>query len=247
MGFFRLSLREKERHAMKKEDLTGQTFNNFTVLYQLPERKQRQIAWMCRCRCGNEKVLTTTDLLTNRVKSCGCLKSQVQDISGQRRGNLVAVRCTGQRDEKGRLLYEWRCDCGNIVYRTSISVKHKNKYNMCPDCMKEFRAEQAKSAREKRVVVRDTGLTQTAFANIIEGNLTVANTSGVRGVSWHKGKQKWAVTGRVNGRPIEVGVFDSFDEAKEVREAFVRKTYGVKAEDTLERDYVHTGLIVIKH
>lgn len=99
---------------------------------------------------------------------------------------------------------------------------------MCPDCLKELRAENARNMREKRMVVHDTGLTQTALANIIEGNLTVANTSGVRGVSWHKSKQKWVVTGRVNGRPIEVGNYDSFDEAKAVRKAFVEKTYGIK-------------------
>lgn len=39
------------------------------------------------------------------------------------------------------------------------------------------------------------------------------NTSGVRGVSWHKGQQEWRVKIRLHGKRYDLSSFDSLDEA----------------------------------
>jgi hypothetical protein len=43
------------------------------------------------------------------------------------------------------------------------------------------------------------------------------NTSGVKGVSWHKRDQKWQVQIKIDGTSTHLGYFDSFDEAVAVR------------------------------
>ncbi len=43
------------------------------------------------------------------------------------------------------------------------------------------------------------------------------NTSGFRGVHWHKASQKWAVNLRYQKKTINGGVFESFEEAKRKR------------------------------
>ena len=50
------------------------------------------------------------------------------------------------------------------------------------------------------------------------------NTSGVCGVGWHRGAQKWQARIRVNDRHIYLGLFDTMEEAVSVRK-------------TAERDY----------
>lgn len=56
------------------KDLTGQNFEKLTALYPTKNRKNHCIVWHCKCECGNECDVTTSDLICNRVKSCGCLK-----------------------------------------------------------------------------------------------------------------------------------------------------------------------------
>jgi hypothetical protein len=46
-----------------------------------------------------------------------------------------------------------------------------------------------------------------------------SNTSGVKGVCWHKGAKKWIARIRADGRRINLGLFDTVEEAKAAREA----------------------------
>ena len=54
------------------------------------------------------------------------------------------------------------------------------------------------------------------------------NTSGAVGVSWHVGTMKWRVEIGIGGRPVYLGIFESFDEAVEARKVADAK-YGFSA------------------
>ena len=56
-------------------DLTGQKFNRLSVINPTWVKKQKM--WECICECGNTKKYRTTDLVRNRVKSCGCYNREV--------------------------------------------------------------------------------------------------------------------------------------------------------------------------
>lgn len=45
------------------------------------------------------------------------------------------------------------------------------------------------------------------------------NTSGVKGVSWHKAAKKWHARIWVNGKCLSVGYFDTIDAAQKERDA----------------------------
>ena len=83
----------------------------------------------------------------------------------------------------------------------------------------------AEKLREKRVLDPTTNLDLKSLENIQSGKLTKANKSGIRGVHWHKTKQKWIAYGRMDGRLKELGAFDTKEEAREAREKFVKKNY----------------------
>ena len=59
----------------KKEDLSGKRFNFFTVIKQVkkpPNVTCNHSFWLCRCDCGNEKVVDACALKSGNTKSCGC-------------------------------------------------------------------------------------------------------------------------------------------------------------------------------
>lgn len=68
------SVRKK---ALKEHDLTGKRFGRLTVLraeeLEKPEANGSKLGWLCRCDCGNERILPTRYLTSGGSKSCGCL------------------------------------------------------------------------------------------------------------------------------------------------------------------------------
>ena len=76
--------------------------------------------WHCICECGEDKDVTSSDLLGGHVRSCGCLLvesrrkgglSTTLKIEGKRFGKLIAIRKTGER-QGGAIIWECLCDCG---------------------------------------------------------------------------------------------------------------------------------------
>ena len=54
-------------------DLTGQRFGRLVALRQSPERRHGRLAWVCRCDCGSNAIVTGLSLRHGNTKSCGCL------------------------------------------------------------------------------------------------------------------------------------------------------------------------------
>ena len=49
------------------------TFNKLTVIAPAPPSPSRHKQWLCRCECGQMKVVRQEALLNGRTRSCGCL------------------------------------------------------------------------------------------------------------------------------------------------------------------------------
>ena len=72
---------------MPKIDLIGKKYNRWTVIEKATSDKHGKGRWLCRCECGNEKIIAAASLKRNLSKSCGCYKHEVlshgfKDISG---------------------------------------------------------------------------------------------------------------------------------------------------------------------
>ena len=62
---------------MKSKNLSNLKFNKLTAIkiVEKPEHvksKQRSSWWLCKCDCGNEKIVRSTELMRGETKSCGC-------------------------------------------------------------------------------------------------------------------------------------------------------------------------------
>lgn len=54
-------------------DLTGQRFGRLTVVKKSDERSHGSVKWVCKCDCGNTKVVVGRSLRKGYTKSCGCI------------------------------------------------------------------------------------------------------------------------------------------------------------------------------
>lgn len=73
------------------EDLTGQRFGKLTVLERASNGNHKQTRWLCRCDCGNERIVQARSLKSGNTKSCGCLQKEKTTTHGQARTRLYAT------------------------------------------------------------------------------------------------------------------------------------------------------------
>lgn len=108
------------------KDLTGQHFGKLTALFRVTTDKgSRKGMWLCQCECGNQKVVSASDLVSKHTQSCGCKTKTTpqcsrEDLTNQKFGKLTALKPTYHQ---GRTAWECLCDCGNTVTVISKSLK----------------------------------------------------------------------------------------------------------------------------
>lgn len=119
-----------QKEAVSKantKDLTGQKFGALTVIKQVENRVLKSgvsiTQWLCKCECGNEKIVRPECLRQGGTRSCGCLKSRVSSerfsskLEGQRFGKLLVLERAGSFiGSDGAKYSQWlcRCDCGTF-------------------------------------------------------------------------------------------------------------------------------------
>ena len=166
-------------------DLTGQRFGRLTVIKR-SGNKGKDSAWLCVCACGNEHIVSTTNLKNGHSTSCGCLKREyVRNkslIHGQSNTHIYYIwatmiqRCTNPKckpyEHYGArgitVCEEWR-DFNNF-YKWSISSGYQDGLsieridvdgNYSPqNCEWICRGDQQRNKRNNHLITYD-GKTQT--------------------------------------------------------------------------------------
>ena len=93
-------------------DLAGMRFGKLTALEPAANVGQ-STAWKCRCDCGNEVIVRTSALRSGKARSCGCLREERLDLTGDKYGKLTVL---GRAPDVGRQsAWRCRCGCGNEV------------------------------------------------------------------------------------------------------------------------------------
>jgi hypothetical protein len=57
-------------------NLSGRTFARWTVVERAPNLG-RHVRWLCRCECGNTGMISSSNLVSGKSRSCGCLHSEI--------------------------------------------------------------------------------------------------------------------------------------------------------------------------
>ena len=67
-----MATQHNTRRGCKPMDLSGHRFGRWQAL-RLINRGKKYTEWLCRCDCGNERIVQTMNLRAGISQSCGCL------------------------------------------------------------------------------------------------------------------------------------------------------------------------------
>lgn len=113
-----------------RKSLVGQRFGRLTVVEYAGIRSKRA-SWLCKCDCGNEKVVLEHNLKAGRTVSCGCYQREPRpnprgglklDLVGMRFGRLTVL---GRASPPSSWIC--RCDCGKEVVAPSPRLRRGEK------------------------------------------------------------------------------------------------------------------------
>lgn len=113
------------------KDIMGHHYGEWEVLEFSHLDKYENSVWKCRCSCGTIKYQGRSWLMSPNIGSCGCQSKRKvseknkQNLTGQKFGRLTALRSLKEK-KQGNYIWEWACDCGNIVEIKASDVKSGN-------------------------------------------------------------------------------------------------------------------------
>lgn len=99
-----------------KELKPGEQYNYWTVVSKVQETGTGG-KYICRCKCGNERIIPRQALVSGASKSCGCYQKEVIsqqnliDLVGKRFGCLTVLSRADVK-VKGDVYWNVICDCG---------------------------------------------------------------------------------------------------------------------------------------
>ncbi|BDR66982.1 AP2 domain-containing protein [Clostridium tetani] len=68
----------------KVVDRIGERFGRLIVLARAENDKHGHAQWLCKCDCGNEKVVVSNNLISGNTRSCGCGEWENRKRNGRR-------------------------------------------------------------------------------------------------------------------------------------------------------------------
>lgn len=199
----------------------GEIFGELTVIEVLPDKKYV----MVQCSCGNLKRVQKGHIVAGSTVSCGCY-----------RRNNSSARMTEQNVRHGM--------CNTSTYKTwEMMIQRCTNTNFTGYAQYGGRGVQVCKSWQDDFMnflndmgVRPNGTTLDRIdpnGNYCKENcrwvgksiqsvnkgMNRANTSGYKGVYWHKSANKWMASIGVMGKSIYLGLFDLIEDAISARKA----------------------------
>lgn len=110
----------KQRRTL---DYQGQQFGELTVLERVERETPRSHSALlkCRCSCGKITLVSDVNLISGNTKSCGHLKTDIEDLTGQQFGYWQVLKMAPH--DKHHIQWICRCRCGTIKTVRGDSLK----------------------------------------------------------------------------------------------------------------------------
>lgn len=204
-------------------DLTGNTYNRLTVIEEVLPRTGGS-KWLCKCTCGNTKVVRAASIKNGSCKSCGCLHIEANKSMftkhGEYKCKLYAVhqamirRCT-TKTNKVYPLYGGR---GIAVHPTWFDYA----------TFKEW----ATSAGYKEGLTLDRIDTNGSYSpencHWVDSMYQARNRRALKckssnyiGVHWDSSRQKWMASIGISNKTISLGRFLLEEDAAKARDKYI--------------------------
>ncbi len=99
-------------------NIVGKRFGKLVAI-EKAKTINKDICYLCKCDCGESKIIRSKSLRTGESKSCGCSKGEMiskkhlADLAGKKFGMLTAINRIGVHKGTKKPTWICRCDCGN--------------------------------------------------------------------------------------------------------------------------------------
>lgn len=184
-----------------RKSITNLRFGKLIALNPIPERRQGQIVWECRCDCGNTSLVYSCNLRTGKTKSCGCLRhDKASNLTNQKFGRLLALKPTKERRSTS-IVWECLCDCGRRHNATATSLKVGN-VKSCGCLIRDIKREERTTHGMSRnpEFKGEYGAWQNMIQRTTNPNHPLYGDYGARGIStcerWKKFENFFADMGK---------------------------------------------------
>lgn len=139
----------------------------------------------------------------------------MKDLTGKKFGELTAIKPIKRGGASKKIVWECKCDCGNVVQRVSSDLLSGRTYS----CGCKKRDKISKKAKEGwGEAKKDLMMQDKTNVTLMESNTVfVTSSTGVRGVN-KDGQGKYRARLRFQGKTYTKRGFDTIEDAKKERE-----------------------------
>lgn len=214
-----------------KEIKIGDKFGEWTVL-KAYSSKDKYGSWqsLCRCSCGIEKEVGNSNLINGKTRSCGhavveklrkrAYAKSDKKLIGKTFGELTVIK---RVNDEGNSRYLCRCSCGKEIVLVGAAIL-AGQQKTCGHVHER--------GYEKFSEIKDLG-TKDLESKRVEGTSLYAittkkpinNSSGYKGVSYVPKRKKYRAYLGLGGKQINLGMYDTAEEAYKARLVGEEKYY----------------------
>jgi hypothetical protein len=195
-------------------DIKGEKFGRWMVL-DYSCCKNNMSYWKAQCECGRIRDVASYSLRSGGSKSCGCRKRSIKGNKIIKYKNIAIIHMIGGHKciidaEDVDLIkdYTWYMAHGYVftTSRKNILI-HRLIMDAKPGCIIDHINQNKLDNRKCNLRIA------THSQNSSNSGVRKNNTSGKKGVSWHKATGKWQATMTHNYKSIHIGLYDTVEEA----------------------------------
>lgn len=210
-----------------KINLTGKKFNRLLVLEYSHSSKNNGAVWKCLCDCGKRTLCFSSQVSRGHVKSCGCLqREKTSELATHRKTSTVIYRRWAAMKS--------RC---NTPSATNYNIYGGRGITYCPEweTFENFYNDMGEGFSDEleldRINVngdycKENCRWTTHEENNYNKTRQLNNTSGKSGVSFNSKRKQWRSYINKDKKRIELGYFDNYKDAVEVRVLEELELYG---------------------
>lgn len=206
-------------------------YGRLTTLYVVGKTQNRNRIWRCQCSCGNIVDIPSGSLTTGNTRSCGCMQRDSVKQSGKDRRRLNEYNLNGEYGigytfigeefyfdlEDYDLIKEYTWSINDQGY--VITSPNGNVIRMHMLIMKSDGTFDIDHINHVTYDNRKTNLRKVEhYQNITYSKTYSNNTSGRKGVSYDKSRNKWMAYITYNKHNYHLGRYDNYFDAVKARE-----------------------------